>query len=259
MIRTFNKGLRGLLLCAGLMTGAAAQAEGFSFTEVQLHYGDGYLLGRNGLNETARTTITLEHFSAGKIGELFFFVDFFRDEDGPTTNTRSDQYGEIYGFLSGRNLGLSFGDSGIVRDAGIELGLNQGTDFTVLLLGPRVNFNVPGFSVLTFGVYAYDNIDDPFNRNLDTTYQATVVWVFPFQIGNQKFSTQGFVDFIGSQGSGVDNQILFSPQLRWDIGNAFGGKEGRLTLGLEYNHWENKFGVNGVDEDSLSVFLAAKF
>jgi len=57
----------------------------------------------------------------------------------------------------------------------------------------------------------------------------------------------------------VDDQILFSPQLRWDIGNAFGAKENVFTLGLEYNHWENKFGVKGEDEDSLSVFLAAKF
>lgn len=259
MTVTLKTGLAGLSLCAGLLTGATAMAEGFSFTEVQLHYGDGYRLGRNGIDETARTTVTLEHFSAGSVGELFFFVDFFKDHDGPSTNTESDQYGEIYGFLSGRNLGLNFADSGVIRDAGIELGLNQGTDFSVALLGPRVNFNIPGISVLTFGVYAYDNMDDPFDRNLDTTYQATLVWVIPFQIGTQKFSTQGFVDFIGSQGSGVANQVVFSPQLRWDIGHAFGGQEGRFTLGVEYTHFDNKFGVSGVDEDSASIFLAAKF
>jgi len=258
MIKHIRTGLAGLALCAGLLTGATAQA-GVQYTEVQLHYGDGYILGRNGLDETARTTLTLEHLSVGSVGELFFFVDFFRDEDGPSINTESDQYGEIYGFLSARNLGLAFSDSGFIRDAGIEIGLNQGTDFSVALLGPRVNFNVPGFSVLTLGVYAYDNLDDPFDRDLDTTYRATIVWVVPFQLGRQKFSTQGFVDFIGSQGSGVDDQILFSPQLRWDIGNAFGAKENVFTLGLEYNHWENKFGVKGEDEDSLSVFLAAKF
>lgn len=259
MMKAMKHGLAGLILGGAVLAGTASNAEGFTFTEAQLHYGDGYILGRNGLNETARTTLTLEHLTVGDIGEFFFFVDFFKDFDGPTGNTESDQYGEVYGFLSGRNIGLSFSDSGLIRDAGLEIGLNQGTDFTVGLLGARVNFNVPGFNVLTFGVYAYDNFDDPFDRNLDTTYQATIVWVVPFQIGNQKFSTQGFVDFIGSQGSGVDNQILFSPQLRWDIGNAFGGKEGRYTLGLEYNHWENKFGVNGEDEDSLSIFLATKF
>lgn len=259
MMKQLKTGLLCLMLGAGALTGTVASAGGFQFTEAQLHYGDGYRLGRNGPDETARTTLTLEHLTVGSVGEFFFFVDFFRDEDGPTTNTESDQYGEVYGFLSGRNFGLSFSDSGFIRDAGIEVGLNLGDDFTVGLLGPRVNFNVPGFSVLTLGVYAYDNVDDPFDRDLDTTYQATIVWLVPFEIGGQKFSTQGFVDFIGSQGSGVDDQILFSPQLRWDIGNALGGKDGRFTLGLEYSHWENKFGVNGVDEDSVSVFLAAKF
>src|SRR6056297_1412332 len=259
MNKTIKHGLAGAILGGALMAGDTSQAEGFSFTEIQVHQGDGYLLGRNGFNETARTTVTLEHFSAGDIGELFFFVDFFKDHDGPSTNTESDQYGEIYAFLSGRNLGLSFAESGFIRDAGLEIGLNQGTDFSVGLIGPRVNFNVPGFNVLTFGVYAYDNWDDPFDRNLDTTYQATLVWVLPFQIGSQKFSTQGFVDFIGSQGSGVANQVVFSPQLRWDIGNAFGGREGRSTLGVEYTHFDNKFGVSGVDEDSISAFLAAKF
>ena len=243
----------------GLAGADAAQAEGFTFTEVQLHQGDGFRLGRNGLNETARTVVTLEHFTGGEVGELFFFVDFFADHDGPTTNTESDQYGEIYGFLSGRNLGLDFKGSGPIKDIGLEVGINQGTDFTVGLIGPRVNFDVPGFNVLSFGIYAYDNWEDPFNRSLDTSYQATIVWNLPFDIGQQKFSTQGFVDFIGSQDSGVASQVVFSPQLRWDIGHAMGGEEGKFNLGLEYTHFNNKFGVSNVDEDAVTAFLSLKF
>ncbi|MBS9717778.1 hypothetical protein ACFFUT_10350 [Pseudohalocynthiibacter aestuariivivens] len=67
-----------------------------------------------------------------------------------------------------------------------------------------------------------------------------------FEVGSQKFSAQGFVDFIGDQGAGVDGQIVFSPQLRWDIGHAFGGAENKYNLGLEYTHFINKFGVTGV-------------
>lgn len=249
------------LLAAGALAVSAAlpqtaAAQGFSATEVQLHQGDGYLLGRNGIDETSRTTVTLDHITVRDWGDLYFFVDFFSDGDG--TGRKSDQYGEIYAHFSGRNAGLSFGD-GLIKDVALGVSVNQGTDFTAGLIGPRVSFNVPGFRVLSLGVYAYDTITDPFDRDLDTTYQATVVWDRPFDIGSQKFLFKGFVDFIGERGAGVDNQILFSPQLRWDAGHAMGKKPGAFQIGLEYNHFENKFGVTTADEDSLSVFAAFKF
>ncbi|PWE30514.1 hypothetical protein DDZ14_15255 [Maritimibacter sp. 55A14] len=253
-----SKGLKTIAL-AGLMAGTGAgAASAFSTTEIQALYGDGFHFGKNGAGETARTTITLEHFTAFEYGDVFFFVDLNQDFDGPASGRDTDQYGEIYGHLSAKTVGLDFSDSGLIRDVGLDVGINQGTDFLVGLYGARVDFNVPGFNVLTFGLYAYDNLEDPFDRNLDTTYQATVVWNAPFEIGGQKFSTQGFIDFIGDQGSGVDDQIVFQPQLRWDIGHAMGGKENRLNLGLEYAYFENKFGVSGVDDNVLQVFLAWK-
>lgn len=252
--------IKSLLAAGALALSAAlpqtAAAQGFSATEFQLHYGDGYLLGRNGPDETGRATITLDHITVRDWGDLYFFVDFFSDRDG--IGRESDQYGEIYAHFSGRNAGLSFGD-GIIKDLALGVGINQGTDFTVGLIGPRVSFNVPGFRVLSLGVYAYDTMTDPFRRDLDTTYQATIVWDRPFDIGSQKFLFKGFVDFIGERGSGVDNQILFSPQLRWDAGHAMGNKPGVFQIGLEYNLFENKFGVSSADEDSLSLFAAFKF
>jgi hypothetical protein len=271
MIKQFRKLCAGLALAGGLAIGAPALA-GFSTTEVQLHYGDGYEFGSNSTfaggfaEETSRQTITLEHFSAGKYGTLFFFVDFFRDGASRAPgNNKSDQYGEIYGFLSAKTLGLTFNENSFISDVGIEVGINEGTDFLVGLIGPKVSFNVPGIQVLTFAVYAYDNWDDPLGaigRNPDLTYQATVVWGIPFELGTQKFRFQGFVDFIGSQSNGgftIAKQIVFSPQIRWDIGNAFGTAENRFTLGIEYTHFDNKFGAKTADEDSASIFLAMRF
>lgn len=250
---------------AGLSMAAPAQAQ-FSTTEIQLHYGDEYKLGRNANfptfdNTTSRQTITLEHFSTNNIGDLFFFVDFFQDNDKlpDDSGTESDHYGEIYYHLHGSQFGLDFGDSSPVSGLDLGVGLNQGTDFSVALAGPRLNFDVKGFRVLSLGVYAYNNFVDPFSRSLDTTYQATIVWDYPFQLGSQKFLAKGFVDFIGDQGSGVEEQIVFSPQFRWDIGHAAGMKEDKLHLGVEYTHFNNKFGVRGVDENSYSVFLGFKF
>lgn len=250
-------GRRAALAALSLALSAGA-ATAFSFTDIQLHYGDGFRLGRNGIDETSRSVLTFEHFSTFNNGDFFAFVDLFNDFDGPSTNTESGHYGEAYLHFSGKAFGLNFGD-GVLRDVGPDIGINHGDDFGVGLIGARADFNVPGFNVLTLGVYSYNNYTDPFDRNLDSTYQVTVVWNAPFEIGNQKFTAQGFVDFIGDQGSGVDEQIVFSPQLRWDAGNAFGGAPGKFDIGLEYTHFNNKFGVTGIDDNSLTLFTAFKF
>lgn len=258
--------LGGLALVAGLAAGNAAYA-GFSTTEVQLHYGDGYRMGSNANfatnfdEDTQRETITLEHFSTNDIGDLFFFVDFTHDENNNKIAGRdeSDQYGEIYYHLHGSNFGLTFDEGSLIQGLDLGIGLNQGTDVSIGLAGPRLGLNIPGFNFFTLAVYAYDNFEDPFNRNLDTTYQVTAVWNAPFEIGSQKFVAQGFVDFIGSQDKGVKSQIVFSPQLRWDIGHAMGRPENKIHLGVEYTHFDNKFGIKGVDEDSASIFLGLRF
>jgi len=254
---TISHSAGAAVMATVLLAGGAAQA--FSYTEAQLHYGDGFHLGRNGLGTTARSVITFEHFNTFDYGDFFFFVDLFQDFDGPSSNTQSDFYSEAYVHLNGSTFGLNFNDSGFVTDIGPDIGINQGENFVVGLYGVRASFNVPGFNVLTLGVYAYDNVTDPFGRSLDTTYQATIVWNAPFQIGNQNFSAQGFVDFIGDQGSGVDNQIVFSPQFRWDVGHAFGGPADKVNLGLEYTYFKNKFGVTGIDDNSVTAFVAMKF
>ena len=263
-IKKIRNGLGLAAMALGLMGGGAAHA-GFSTTEIQLHYGGNYKVGSNSTfpafaEKTDRATVTLEHFSTNDIGDLFFFVDFFVDRNNAPApgNSESDMYGEIYYTLHGKQFGIDTGD-GFINALDFQFGLNQGNDFSVALVGPRVSFNVPGFQVLSLALTTYTNFVDPFDRNLDTTYQATVVWAAPFNIGNQKFKTQGFVDFIGDQGSGVDNQILFSPQIRWDLGYALGRPADKIHLGIEYSYWNNKFGITGVDENSASIFLGFRF
>ncbi len=245
-----------LALLSLALSGTAAQA--FSYTDVQLHYGDGFRLGRNGTEETSRAVLTLEHFSTFGYGDFFAFIDLFNDFDGPDTNTESGHYGEAYVHFSSKAFGLDLGD-GFLRDIGPGIGINHGDDFGVGLIGARAGFNVPGFNLLSLGLYSYNNYLDPFDRDLDSTYQVTIAWNAPFEIGSQKFTAQGFVDFIGDQGSGVDDQIVFSPQLRWDVGNALGHAPGTFDLGLEYTHFRNKFGVTGVDDNSLTLFAAMRF
>ncbi|AZV79895.1 DUF5020 family protein [Parasedimentitalea marina] len=245
----------GLVLC---LSSEAVPAQNVSTTEIQLHYGDGFHLGRNDAGRTSRSVATLEHFTASENGDVFFFVDGYYDYDGLQTNKKSGHYGEIYGHLSGKALGLNFQDNSFVKDIAFGLGVNQSENLTIGLLGSRATFNVQGFSLLSLGLYAYETIKDPLDRDLDTTYQATLSWKAPFEFGGQNFTAKGFVDFIGDRGNGVDNQIVFSPQIRWDAGRAIGWQPNRFDLGIEYIHFKNKFGVSGVTDNSLSIFAAFK-
>ena len=238
--------------------GSSASAQFYQENSLGLFYGDGFRFGGNGIDETSRTMLEFQHFSAYNSGDLYLFFDSYRDHDWDGSSPRLDYYGEAYAHLSGKSLGLSFGD-GVLSDIGLGVGLNAGNDFLVGIYGARASFKVPGFSVLTLGAYAYDNIVDPFNRNLDTTYQVTLVWDAPFTVGSQKFSTGGVVDWIGSQGSGVAKQVYFQPEVRWDVGNALGQKEGSFLAGLRYVHFRNKYGVEGVNDNAVSAFLLKKF
>lgn len=262
--RATGRGWRGLSALAATLLAAAsfgateARADNFATTEIQLLYGDGFKLGRDGFNGTERLTATIEHFSTWAYGDNFFFVDFNRDFDG--AGSKSDEYGEYWGHLSGSKIfGFDLGNS-FIRDVNLGFGVNAGTDLTILAYGPRVDFNIPGFDLLTVGFYGYNTIDDPFGRSLDTSYQATVVWSAPLiRQGRINLWTQGFVDFIGDQNAGVDDQIVFQPQLRLDLGQAMGGSAGKVEVGFEYAYFDNKFGVTGVEDNVLQALLVFNF
>ncbi|MEO5321879.1 hypothetical protein PV773_01020 [Mesorhizobium sp. CC13] len=236
-----------------------ASAQTFSANQIQLHFGSGYHFGGNGMDDTTRTMVELQHFSAYDYGDLFYFVDIYGDHKWDGASSRVGFYGELYGHMGLKSLGVPIDDGSFLADIGPGVGINAGADFLVSLYGVRASFKVPGFSLLTFGVYAYDNQIDPYGRALDTTYQATLIWDIPFKVGAQKFSTGGVIDWIGPQGAGVERQIYFQPEVRWDIGSALGGKENSLEAGLRYVHFNNKYGVKDVDDNAFSVFVTKKF
>lgn len=259
-----KKGLGLAVFLIGLIASGFAHA-GFSTTELQLLYGDGYRMGSNATfpdfpQKTQRSTITLDHFSTNDLGDLFIFFDFFVDKNNAPIKgqTESDIYGELYYHIHSKHFGLNLGD-GFVKALDFGVGLNQGTNFSVSLMGPRVSFNMPGFLVLSLSLSTYNNFIDIMDRNLKSTYQASLVWDAPFNIGNQKFQIKGFADFIGDQGSEVVKQVLFSPQFKWDMGHAMGCSTDKIHLGFEYTHFKNTFGVAGVDENSIAILLGLKF
>ncbi len=215
-------------------------------TNVQLLKGWDYEAGEKG-----RAIITLEHANVWKYGDFFMFIDGTRFDSGKTT-----AYGEFsprmsFSKMTGKDLSY-----GIIKDYLISATYEKGKgDTRTYLYGGAVDLNIPGFKFFKTNFYVRDNPE----IQHDETWQVTISWNRPFEIGNQKLVFEGFADFAGEEGSTYKENQMIVPRLLLDIGHAIGGKDGKLFGGIEYQHWHNKFGINGKSESVPQLQLKWAF
>ncbi|CAG0973366.1 hypothetical protein MTYP_01355 [Methylophilaceae bacterium] len=248
-----------------LLLGQQAFAAEWRTTEVQWLYGNAYREPFNP-DDVSKGIITLQQAAGYKSGRYFFFVDALQSNGRDQHATEA--YAEGYGSLSlSRLMGIPF-SSRWVRDINLTAGLNYGyksyPDYgvnpRVLLAGVTIDFNLPAFSFFNLDVLAYvdrGRFDGRDNGCHAETYQLTPAWKLPFSIGRAKFSFEGFADFIGKHGD-CGRQILAQPQLRWDVGHHFNAGD-KVYLGLEYQYWHNKFGIEGLKESLPQALLVWQF
>jgi len=204
---------------------------------------------------------TLQHSSGWKYGDNFFFIDLLIPEDSNDINF----YGELYsnfslGKITGKEIGY-----GPVSDVGLLAGFNldADSDVRVYLPGVSLSWDVPGFTFLNTYFTAYI-VDNPGTGAPDTdnSFMVDVNWKYPFKIGSGKFSIQGHVEYIGERedefGGEVEGWILAQPQFRWDIGAMFNSAN-KLFLGVEYQYWMNKKGVEGTNEYAPQALAVWQF
>jgi hypothetical protein len=218
-----------LLLLAS--AAASAQDEPFHVWELSLLSGNRYALG-----DENRQIVTLEYFGEHRYGVNTFFFDF----TDPFENS-SDTYFEGYTFFSYEKVsgkGLSLGP---LTDVSLGLGLNQGQDFTALLIGPSWSFDVPGFDYLSLDTFVFDDRSNP-----EKTLAITPAWGLSFQLGRLPMKFRGFVTYYPREGPSA-YYINAQPQLLADIGALFGDRD-HLFAGVEYLVSRNKFGIRGEHE-----------
>ena len=217
-----------------LVLGAGSvQAAIWSTTSASFLYGQGYKLASS---EDA-TIITLEHASGWKYGDNFFFFDIFQPFDRASTI-----YGEwhprlSFGKMTGKNTSFAF-----VKDILIATELNVGQDWRGYLYGVGFDLDIPYFDFFAINFF----IRDDMNVYGENTFQISPSWSVPFNLGPARFDFCGFLDYAGREGD-LRTNLLMAPQLLLDVSN-FSGKPGNLYLGVEYQYWNNKYGVEGVDE-----------
>ncbi len=218
------------LLPTMLLASLPGLSQVFSTSNAQLLHGRGFRDRLTGAHVTqgGLTTLTLEHFTAGKTGSLFAFVDLSQghlaDFEGQPRNRRTLAYGEFSSRLSLSNLvGLR---GGLIKETYLVGELNQGEDgFRAWLYGLGVDFELPGFQLASLNLLARK---DSFNRG---TWQATAAWSRPFRLGTLQCSFEGFADLGGTDRDGTD--LLAQPQLLVDLGPWCGLKSQRVWAGFE--------------------------
>ena len=246
--------------CLVLATPAAAAGQ------AEFHYQYGKLANPFSGAQENTSILTVQHATGWKFGDSFFFLDILNDGLQDGFNDK-DLYGEWYPTLSlGKVSGKKF-QLGPIRDISIIGGLNFGADANVLkyLPGVRASWKVPGFAFLNTDVMAYidgnSGVAGGGAPRTSNSFTVDVNWALPFQLGSQSFLMGGHAEYVGAStdefGYPVKGWVLAQPQLTWDLGAAFGAAN-HLLVGIEYQYWRNKLGVEK-DEYAPQLLVIWRF
>lgn len=213
-----------LLLCALIPQTGLAKVIWQDFRLTYL-YGENYRLGDN-----TRQVFTVEHAAQTSWGDNFFFLDHMRFADGTRTN-----YAEIQPRFSLAKNSQHAYQWGPIKDVLLAAHVEMSSLATNVLYGVGLDLTIPGFRFFQANFYRREN------DNVANNWQLTLVWAYPFQIGEQQFLVDGFLDWASNTEDQRANLNL-TPQLKWLL-SPYLGIESQLWLGIEYVFWQNKFGI----------------
>ncbi|MBC7193787.1 outer membrane protein OmpK [Marinobacter sp.] len=223
----------------------------FGSSSVSILHSDQYQ-GFGG-EEYEATYFTFENATVHNWGGTFFFID--RDQGQGSAEGADNVYGEFAPTLSGSWLTgseLSFGPVKDVFLAG-QYEFGGGTQVNNYMGGFGLAWNVPGFIYLNTAFYYVDN------EQISDDLQMTVTWGYPFEVGPARFLIDGYIDWSTAEDDHA-SEFQFTPQVKLDVSN-FWGEPGVLYAGVEYQYWNNKFGVgdDNVLDTQSSVSALVKF
>ncbi|MFJ3369835.1 outer membrane protein OmpK [Pseudomonas sp. NPDC086251] len=247
--------LAGSLLAGGqAMAGDLLQWQNNSLT---------YLYGKDfQVNPRIQQTVTFEHADGWKYGDNFVFVDkiFYNGKEDSFAGENT-YYGEISPRLSFGKIFDQKLEFGPVKDVLLAMTYEFGEDDTEsYLIGPGFDLAIPGFDYFQLNFYNRHTEGD---RPGDNIWQVTPVWSYTVPVGDSNILIDGFMDWV------VDNDVNkkgeyhanlhFNPQVKYDLGKALNLGEKQLYVGVEYDYWKNKYGIEDSQgfktDQSVTSFL----
>lgn len=226
---------------------SAKQSMAFDWGATKLVYlrGDGYETVKNARVEDGKTVVdeadkneadivTFEHVNGTKWGDTFLFLD--------ATNASTLEHDPYFEFnpriSSKKTLGMNYGS--VIDDVLITLQYNAGRFATpIYLYGLALDWKLPGFDFVQTHFYLRDN------RSIEgTSTQLTLVWSSTINAG-LKLEFSGFLDYATEEGSSDTTvavaNLLTQPAIYALITDSF-------ALGLEYQYWSNKYGLEKLQD-----------
>ncbi|MGR1216215.1 outer membrane protein OmpK [Metapseudomonas otitidis] len=264
-----------LALATGLLACNQALADGpllWQNNSVTYLYGQDFKV-----NPEIQQTFTFEHASGWTWGDLFLFVDQINYNGKADANAGNNTY---YGEISPR---LSFGKLfdqkiafGPVTDVLLattyERGENRNQNY---LLGPGFDLALPGFDY--FQLNFYYRKPDGITKNPSGQWQVTPVWSYTVPVGKSDILIDGFMDWVWNNKDATTNRpndlhanLHFNPQIKYDLGKALDLGAKQLYVGVEYDYWSNKYGIDdnsylgdtilgGTDQNTASLLVKVHF
>ena len=246
---------------------ATAMADESSDTFIGYRYGSRFREPTNP-DDIVKNIVQFSHASTYRYGSNYLNVDYFKsDSKDPASGTDSSGAAELY--LTYRNQ-LQYGKVtgtplafGAIRDVALTAGFDLNTKDTtlgprkqVIVVGPTVKFDVPGF--LDVGVWYYRERNhcgipsclEPESHSdltFDPTYLVNATWGIPFEVHAIPLKFEGFVNFVGPKGhdyTGRDTakETLLRTSLMVDASQVFASRKGSVFIGVGYEYWHNKYG-----------------
>lgn len=237
--------LTGLVVLPALPAQGGIQWQTFSLSYLK---GEHYKVG-----DPERQVLTFEHAANGSWGDSFLFWDHMWWSNGGESD-----YGEWSPRFSACKLWDQCldQDGSLLKDWLIATTVERGEDFTNFLYGLGLDFKLPGFKYFTANVYRR------MAEFKQDNWMITLTWGVPFQIGNQSFLYDGFIDWFNSTDDETAN-ANWTAQLKWNLGKNF-RLENPLYLGIEHTHWPDKYGIKDsrnfrTDESNINLLVKWHF
>ncbi|WP_286262747.1 outer membrane protein OmpK [Thalassotalea atypica] len=184
-----------------------------------------------------RQVVTFEHVAGLSWGDSFLFVDRLESDNGST---------ETYAEWSPR-IKISQYENSFLKNIYVATTAEIGDGFTHYLVGVGTDIKMPHFTFLKLNLYHRNN------ELGDNGEQVTVAWAVP--IGPLNYD--GFIDFVPSNNDNETSMNMTS-QLKYNLSPHINITT-PLYLGIEYVHWQNKFGIDDVDENNVNLLVKYHF
>ena len=234
-----------LILAGGLLAASSAMADDLLLWQ---NNSLTYLYGKDfTVNPEIQQTFTFEHADAWKYGDNFLFIDkIFYNGKKDGNNGPNTYYGEFsprlsFGKILGQDLSL-----GPVKDVLLAMTYEFGEgDTESYLIGPGFDLDIPGFDYFQLNFYQRQTEG---KRAGDNVWQITPVWSYTIPVGKSDILIDGFMDWVVDNDATRNNgtyhaNLHFNPQIKYDLGKALSLGEKQLYVGIEYDYWKDKYGI----------------